>query len=92
MDNFRKNNRRNPRDRWDIIIEGLMVNNKAQFFPLLYSAMVDHPSYVILSDMPLGRKLEILNSMLKHYEEREDYEKCGQLLSMQQQVTNTTTC
>ena len=36
--------------------------------------------------------LEILNSMLKHYEEREDYEKCGQLLSMQQQVTNTTTC
>ena len=54
--------------------------------------MVDHPSYVILSDMPLGRKLEILNSMLKHYEGREDYEKCGQLLSMQQQVTNTTTC
>lgn len=92
MDNFRKNNRRNPRDRWDIIIEGLMVNNKAQFFALLYSAMVDHPSYVILSDMPLGRKLEILNSMLKHYEEREDYEKCGQLLSMQQQVTNTTIC
>jgi hypothetical protein len=82
---FRKNNRRGF-DKWDIIIEGLMVNNKAQFFAMLYQAMLEHPSYVILSDMPLERKLEILNRMMLHYEEREDYEKCAQLKEMQQQV------
>jgi hypothetical protein len=83
---FRKNNNRRSRDRWDIIIEGLMVSNKAQFFALLYQAMIEHPTYVILSDMPLERKLEILNGMMMHYEEREDFEKCGVLLEMQQQV------
>ncbi len=83
---FRKNNRRRGFDKWDIIIEGLMVNNKAQFFAMLYQAMLEHPSYVILSDMPLERKLEILNRMVLHYEEREDYEKCATLFQMQQQV------
>lgn len=85
---FRKNNRRDL-SKWDIIIQGLMVNNKAQFYVMLYHAMLEHPSYVILSDMPLERKLEILNRMMLHYEEREDYEKCAQLKSMQQQVNNT---
>lgn len=83
---FRKDNNRRFRDRWDIIIEGLMVSNKAQFFALLYQAMIEHPTYVILSDMPLERKLEILNGMMLHYEEREDFEKCAALLEMQQQV------
>jgi hypothetical protein len=82
---FRKNNRRSPRG-WDIIIEGLMVNNKGQFFAMLFNAMVEHPSYVILSDMPIERKLEILNNMLVFYEDREDYEKCSTLIKMQQQV------
>lgn len=85
---FRKNNRRDL-SKWDIIIQGLMVNNKAQFYVMLYHAMLEHPSYVILSDMPLERKLEILNRMMSHYEEREDYEKCAQLKSMQQQVNNS---
>lgn len=82
---FRKNNRR-FRDKWDIIIEGLMVNNKGQFFAMLFNAMVEHPSYVILSDMPVERKLDILNNMMVYYEEREHYEKCSKLLQMQQQV------
>jgi hypothetical protein len=54
--------------------------------------MIEHPSYVILSDMPQERKLEILNSMMLHYEEREDYEKCAQLKQMQQQVNKNLTC
>ena len=81
---FRKNRRFNS--KWDLIIDGLMVNNKTIFFSALYQAMMEHPAYVILSDMPNERKIEILTNMLKYYEEKEDYEKCANLLQMQQQV------
>ena len=87
MDKFFRKNRRGGRlSRWDVIIEGIMVSNKSAFFYALYQAMMEHPSYVILSDMPTERKLEILTNMLSYYEEKEDYEKCAKLLQIQQQV------
>tara|TARA_B100000212_G_C27242222_1_gene476452 strand:- start:523 stop:801 length:279 start_codon:yes stop_codon:yes gene_type:complete len=85
---FRKNRKRLFDSKWDIIIEGLMVNNKPAFFAALYQAMMEHPTYVILSDMPVERKIQILSNMLKYYEEKEDYEKCAQLVKMQQQVNS----
>jgi hypothetical protein len=36
--------------------------------------------------MPADRKIELLGNMLKHYEDREDFEKCAKLYEMQQQV------
>lgn len=86
MDKFFRKNRRRTNSRWDIIIEGLMVSNKSTFFTALYQAMMEHPAYVILSDMPADRKIELLDTMLKHYEDREDFEKCAKLYEMQQQV------
>ena len=79
---------RDSRKKWDIIIDGLMVNNKSRFFAVLYQAMMEHPAYVILSDMTQERKLEILNSMLNFYEQREDFEKCTDLFKIQQQLNN----
>ena len=87
MNNYFGKNR-DSRNKWDIIIDGLMVNNKSRFFAALYQAMMEHPAYVILSDMPQGRKLEILNNMLNFYEEREDFEKCAKLFKMQQQLND----
>lgn len=86
MDKFFRKNRRRINSRWDIIIEGLMVSNKSTFFTALYQAMMEHPAYVILSDMPADRKIELLGNMLKHYEDREDFEKCAKLYEMQQQL------
>jgi hypothetical protein len=65
-----------------------MVNNKSKFFAALYQAMMEHPAYVILSDMPQERKVDILNNMLSFYEEREDFEKCAKLFKMQQQLND----
>ena len=80
--------RKGGRSQWDIIIEGLMVSNKSKFFAALYQAMIEHPSYVIVSDMPQERKLDILENMLKFYEDREDFEKCKVLFKMQQQLND----
>ena len=50
--------------------------------------MIEHPTYVILSDMETERKYSILNKMMKYYESKEDYEKCAKLLEIQKQVNN----
>tara|TARA_B100000768_G_C11213570_1_gene347138 strand:+ start:767 stop:1021 length:255 start_codon:yes stop_codon:yes gene_type:complete len=84
MDNFKS--RRNKKDFYEAI-EGLIVNNKSMFFSVLYKAIMEHPSYVVLSDMPMDRKCEILEDMLKHYEVHEDYEKCAKLVKMKNNLT-----
>jgi len=37
--------------------------------------------------MPKERKFEILEDMLKHYEELEAYEKCANLVKMKRSLT-----
>ena len=86
MDKFFKGRKKST--SWDVIIEGLMVSNKAMFFAALYNAMMEHPSYVILSDMPCERKISILDNMVAYYELKEDYEKCANLVKIQKQVNN----
>lgn len=68
------------------IIEGIIANNKPAFFQVLYQAMMEHPSYIILSDMERDRKVEILQQMLSHYENLEDYEKCANLFKLQKSL------
>ncbi len=84
MDNFKS--RRNKKYFYEAI-EGLIVNNKSVFFSVLYKAIMEHPSYVVLSDMPIDRKCEILGDMLKHYEGNEDYEKCANLIKIKKNLT-----
>lgn len=87
MDNFFS--RRGLPSKWDVIIEGLLVNNKSNFFTALYQAMMEYPGYIILSDMAQDKKIEILTSMLAHYEEREDYEKCANLVKLKENLKNS---
>ena len=84
MDNL---SHRRPRKDFYAAIEGLLVSNKSVFFQVLYNAIMEHPTYVILSDMPIDRKYEILEDMLKYYETHEDYEKCAKLFKMKISLT-----
>lgn len=85
METFR-NNRRNRKDFY-AAIEGLIVNNKSVFFSVLYNAIMEHPAYVVLSDMSKERKCEILEDMLRHYEGLEAYEKCANLVKIKRSLT-----
>jgi len=84
METFR-NNRRNKKDFY-AAIEGLLVNNKSVFFSVLYNAMMEHPAYVLLSDMPRERKFEIIEDMITYYEQQEAYEKCSNLVKMKNSI------
>ena len=48
--------------------------------------MMEHPAYVLLSDMPKERKFEILGDMLNYYEALEAYEKCANLVKMKESI------
>lgn len=84
--NFFSNRKNNEDPESELFAKILLLANRELFYTTLYNAIVTHPSYVILSDIPSPRKLEIINEMIQYYESREDYEKCAHLLKVKKQV------
>jgi hypothetical protein len=75
--------------KWFKIIDGLMVSNEDVFFNTLYMAITNHPSYVITSDLENDRKDTILGAMLKHFENKEEFEKCACIFNIKKQIKLT---
>ena len=71
---------------WQVLVDGLISYNKEAFFQALFLAMSKHPSYVILADMEIERKADILNKMIMHYEEKEDFEKCQVIFNIKKEL------
>ena len=76
----------NSRIPWHVLVEGLIAYNKEGFFQTLFNAISKHPSYVILSDMEVSRKYEIIDQMVAFYESREDFEKCIVLMDIKKEL------
>jgi hypothetical protein len=72
--------------KWFRIFDGLIVNNEDMFFNALYMAITHHPTYVIASDLEDERKITILGVMLKHFEEKEEFEKCASIYNIKKQI------
>ena len=47
---------------------------------------------VILSDFESDRKIFIMDQMLKHYEEKEDFEKCKVIFEIKKQIEIENRC
>lgn len=88
MDETRFHNTPDGDDLWYSLINGMMLINTEKFFQAVYNAIQKHPTYVILSDFESDRKLYILEQMLKHYENKEDFEKCKAIFEVKKQVEN----
>lgn len=68
------------------IVASMLYTNRDKFYHMLYDAITKNTGYVVLSDLELDRKCNILKGMIAYYEEREDYEKCAKLLSIKKEV------
>lgn len=86
MDETRFHNTPESDDLWYSLVNGLMLVNTENFFKAIYDAIQQHPTYVILSDFESDRKMFILEEMLKHYENKEDFEKCKVIFDIKKQV------
>jgi hypothetical protein len=65
-------------------MSGLM--NDDHLYNLVYEAIMSHPTYVIVSESNSSRKIQIIGNMIKYFEEREDYEKCYDLLNIKKEI------
>lgn len=71
---------------WQLILGSLLIENKESLYTVLYKAISNHPSYVVLSDIPTARKMRIIEEMIVHFELKEDYEKCANLLKLKKEL------
>lgn len=66
------------------VLNGL--TDKETTFNIVYEAVINNPSFVILSDGDTEKKLRILGKMIKHFEILEEYEKCSKLLNIKRAI------
>jgi len=71
---------------WFRVFDNLIVNDEDAFYNMLYMAITKHPSYVIMSDLEIDRKETILGVMLKHFENKEEFEKCASIYNIKKQI------
>jgi len=60
--------------------------NEDYFYNIVYEAVMSHPSYVIVANGNEERKLNVISNMIKFFEEKEDYEKCYDLLQIKKEI------
>jgi len=56
------------------------------FYNIVYEAIMRHPSYVILSESNMDRKVQIITNMIIFFEQKEDYEKCYELFNIKKEL------
>jgi len=68
------------------MLSSLIFVNRDSFYHILYDAISEHPSYVILSDLNTESKLNIIDGMIKYFENKESYERCANLLIIKKNI------
>lgn len=57
-----------------------------QFMNLVLFSLKTHPDFAVEDDAPSDNKIKAMTKVLKHFEEKEDYEDCAFLLSLQKRI------
>jgi hypothetical protein len=68
------------------MVASLIFTHRDQFYQALYEAICKNPTYVILSDLEVDKKVKIISGMIEYYEAREAYEKCAKLLDIKKGI------
>ena len=66
------------------IINGLVDVDTT--YNIVYEAVVNNPTYVIMSEADDEHKAKVITKMINHYEAKEDYEKCAELLKIKKSI------
>lgn len=78
---------RNRIDRFEInnsvesiaFIEQLKTSSKDIMMELIYKAIVQNEMGALQNDVPIDEKIEALQTVIRYFSEREEYEKCSDL-------------
>lgn len=67
-------------------LEEIKEKDIDQFMSLVLFSLKTHPDFAVEDDAPAGHKIEAMKKVLKHFEEREDYEDCAFLRDLQKKI------
>jgi|TARA_B110000285_G_scaffold12736_1_gene12619 hypothetical protein len=60
-------------------IEQLKTSSKDIMMELIYKAIVQNEMGALQNDVPTDEKIEALQTVIRYFSEREEYEKCSDL-------------
>lgn len=67
-------------------LEEIKHKDKSKFMDLVLRALKTNPDYAVKEDTPTEKKVTALKAVLKHFEEREEYEDCAFLRDLQKRI------
>lgn len=73
-----------PNWGFSAIINGLIDADTT--FNIVYEAVINNPTFVILSEADPEHKVKVISKMISHFESKEDYEKCAELLRIKKAI------
>jgi hypothetical protein len=68
------------------ILEEFKDKDLDTFMGLVLFSLKTHPEFAVEDDTPAEDKVKAMKIVLKHFEEREDYEDCAFLLDLQKKI------
>ena len=68
------------------MLEELKTKDIDTFMSLVLLSLKTHPEFAVEDDTPTEDKIKAMGIVLKHFEEREDYEDCAFLLDIQKRI------
>jgi hypothetical protein len=68
------------------LLEELKIKDIDTFMGLVLLSLKTHPEFAVEDDTPVEDKIGAMKRVLKHFEEREDYEDCAFLLDLQKKI------
>jgi hypothetical protein len=67
-------------------LEELKERDIDGFMSLVLFSLKTHPDFAVEDDVPVDYKVEAMKKVLKHFEEKEDYEDCAFLRDLQKRI------
>jgi predicted sugar kinase len=67
-------------------MEALKVEDVNAFYNVVFNSLLKFPDEAVTDPSPAGSKIKALSSMLDYFEQREEYEKCGFIKNLMDQI------
>lgn len=67
-------------------LEELKEKDIDGFMSLVLFSLKTHPDFAVEDDTPIEKKVSAMKLVLKHFEEKEDYEDCAFLRDLQKRI------
>lgn len=64
----------------------LLMANRETMMNMIYKAVIENKMGALNADIPKNQKIEGLTNLIKWFETREEYEKCGALKNIIEQL------